>query len=218
MRNNCLTSSLIYAGQRLYIPGYQPTRSPSPTPPTPSPSPTPPIHAFITHVGNSFTKSGGILVVFRIVNAPDGATLECAQTHITCGDLTCYGPTYSNEPFYSSKSGADSLAPGVTAQLRYRLACNPGQQYQGMVRQSIASVPCRATFTLYTADNMGGASASRTVNFALSGGATITPSPTPSATSSPTPSATPSPTPSVTPSPRPSETPTATATIDPGMY
>jgi len=178
MRNNCLTGSLIYTGQRLYIPGYPPTPSPSPTPPTPSPSP--PIHAFITYVSSSFTESG-TRVTFRIVNAPDGATLECVRSQIVCGGYL-FGPASSNAPFCSSPTGGcelSSLAPGATAYLRYRLASAPGQQSQGMVGQSMVSVPCRATFTLYTADNMGGASAGRTVNFALSGAATTTLSPTP---------------------------------------
>jgi hypothetical protein len=125
-------------------------------PPGPTISPTPNINATITYY--SYDAASG-WVTLRIVNAADGARLECVQVHVVNRETnaTYYGPTFSNAPFYAGPTSSrveDSLAPGATRYLRYNIRIPIGAS-------------CRATITLYTADNRGGASATRTVNFTM---------------------------------------------------
>jgi len=116
------------------------------------------IKATITY--DSYDAASGH-VVFRVENAADGAAIECLEA--TVRDLTnnaiYYGPAHSNAPFRPDPlSGAlqDSLSPGATMYAALKLTGDP-----------VGVPPCRATFTLYTADNRGGDSVTRTVDLDL---------------------------------------------------
>jgi hypothetical protein len=114
------------------------------------------INAYITY--HSYDVSSG-WVTFRIMNTGDSA-LECAEASIKNRTTSAayYGPAFSNTPFRSeptSNALVSSVAAGTTRYMRYRLSGNP------------AGVPCRATITLYTTDNKGGLSTTKTVDFDL---------------------------------------------------
>jgi hypothetical protein len=105
-------------------------------------------------------------VTFRVVNRAGGATLESARTRVVNRDTGAnyYGPGTSDSPFRASPTSnapVDSVAPGTTAYMRYKLAGNPTE------------VPCRATIQLFAGEGSTGANSTRTVNFDLPAPASI---------------------------------------------
>jgi hypothetical protein len=128
---------------------------------TVNPAPRETISATVTYF--DYNAANG-WVTFRIVNNSGGATLESVAAHIVnrSNRANYYGPSYSNAPFLSSPikstKSYSSMSSGQTRYLQYSLSGKP------------AGVPCRATITLYTADDRGGSSATKTVNFDLPGG------------------------------------------------
>ena len=116
-----------------------------------------PINAYITY--HSYDAPSG-WVTFRIMNTGE-STLECAEGTIKnrATNATYYGPAlFSNTPFRSDATSptlVSSVPANTTKYMRYKLSGSP------------AGVPCRATITLYTADNKGGLSTTKTVNFDL---------------------------------------------------
>jgi hypothetical protein len=121
------------------------------------------INATITY--HSYNASTG-WVTFQVVNAAGGVALESATTRIInrstsavyYGGATGYS---SNTPFSTSSATntmADNVPPGATRYMLYKLTGNP------------TGVPCRATITLYSQDNSGGSSSTKTVDFDLPGG------------------------------------------------
>jgi hypothetical protein len=124
------------------------------------------INATITY--HSYDAATG-WVTFRVVNNAGGATLESARAQIVNRNTNAnyYGPGTSDSPFRSNPTSdvlVDSVAPGTTAYMRYKLTGNP------------TGVPCQATITLYSGEGSTGASSVKEINFDLPGGinATVT--------------------------------------------
>jgi hypothetical protein len=117
----------------------------------------PSINATLTY--HSYDATTG-WVTFQVVNNASGATLESARAQIVNRSTSAnyYGPATSDTPFRSSPTSdvlVDSVSPGTTAYMRYKLTGNP------------TSVPCRATITLYSGEGSTGASSTKTVDFDL---------------------------------------------------
>jgi len=114
------------------------------------------INATIT--AYSYNASTGE-ITFRIVNT-GGVAIECAQTQVVNRNTNAnyYGPAYSNSIFRSTPTGSlgSNVPVGATRYMVYILSGRP------------TGVPCRATITIYSADNRGGSSVTKTVDFNLS--------------------------------------------------
>ncbi|MBU1750827.1 MAG: hypothetical protein KKA73_24360, partial [Chloroflexi bacterium] len=111
------------------------------------------INANIT--AHSYDASTG-WVTFQVQNTGSLA-LESARTQIInrSTNANYYGPATSNSPFRNSATSdtlVGSVAAGATKYMRYKLSGNP------------TGVPCRATITLYSQDNSGGSSVTKTVD------------------------------------------------------
>ena len=115
------------------------------------------IRATVTY--DSYDAATGS-VAFKVVNAADGAIIECAETTIIDRSTGAryYGPSYSNDPFYygpTSQAPVAWLTAGTTAYMHVNLTRRP------------TGVPCIAGFKLYSANDKKDASAQYEVQFDL---------------------------------------------------
>jgi hypothetical protein len=107
---------------------------------------------------HSFDRSSG-WVTLRVVNS-GGVALESAEALFNApgGAGVLYGPGTSNSPFRDSPTSntlVDSVAPGATKYLRYKL------------RDAPSGTAVAATIKLYSGEDKTGQSMTRTVGFTL---------------------------------------------------